>query len=238
MFTKGRPTAKEMSIAIICLLLVLGGAFIAAQLTINWEPPLFSLSPPCPELPCNRTPFLESQRLDLNRTFFTAWAALILIIPALCTFWFRLTSEAAAKYWRAFWTISFVAFLVHFYWSVFVMFGGDWSRIFDKVENGRRVTVPVFDTIFTVWWGIDVLLAWLIPSEKGLIRIQRVLVHISAFVLFLLGSVKEGELNGSNCKPICSVALGIIMGIAVSTSFLIWCIRWLKKWKNRVAPVV
>ena len=238
MSTKARPTAKQMSIAIICLLLVLGGAFIAAQITLNREPPLFSLAPPCPELPCNTTPFSESQRLDLNRTFFTAWAALILITPALCTFWFRRTSEVAARYWLAFWTISFIAFLVHFYWSVFVMFGGEWSRIFSKVENGGRVTAPVFDTIFTVWWGIDVLLAWLIPSEKGLIRIQRVLVHISAFVLFLLGSVKEGELNGSYGKPVWSVALGIIMGIAVSTSFLIWCIRWLKNFKNRVAPVV
>lgn len=54
MFTKVRPTAKEMSMAIVCLLLVLGGAFIAAQLTLYREPPLFSLSPPCLELPCNR----------------------------------------------------------------------------------------------------------------------------------------------------------------------------------------
>jgi hypothetical protein len=237
MFTSRRTTAKEMSLAIISLLLVLGGAFIAAQLTIDWQPPLFSLSPPCPKLPCNPTPFVESQRLDLNRTFFTAWAALILIIPALCTFWFRQTSEAA-RYWLAFWTVSFVAFLVHFYWSVFIMFGGEWSRIFDKVENGRRVTVPVFDTIFTVWWGMDVLLAWLIASENRLIRIQRVLVHISAFVLFLLGSVKEGELNGSNGKPAWSVALGMIMGIAVSSSFLIWCIRWVRNRRTRVAPAV
>jgi len=202
-----RPTAREMSIAIISLLLVLGGAFIAAQLTLNREPPSFPLASPCPELPCNMTPFLESQRLDLNRTFFTAWTALILITPALLYVLVQANLRSCGQVLASFLDCQLHCFLVHFYWSVFVMFGGDWSRIFDKVENGRRVTVPVFDTIFTLWWGIDVLLAWLIPSEKWLIQIQRVLVHISAFVLFLLGSVKEGELNGSNGKPVLSVLL-------------------------------
>jgi hypothetical protein len=232
---KVRPTAKEMSIAVICLLLMLGGAFIAAQLILDRVPPLFSLSPPCPQ--CAK-PFIESQRLNLNRTFFTAWATLILVTPALCTFWFRRVSESAAKYWLAFWTVSFIAFLVHFYWSVFIMFGGEWNIILDKVKNGGRVTAPLFDTIFTVWWGIDVLLAWLIASEKGLIRIQRVLVHLSAFVLFFLGSVKEGELNGSGGKPIWSVAIGLTMGAAVAISLLIWLVRWLKRRKVRVATAI
>lgn len=215
---RSRPTARELSIAMLSLVIVLGAAFMAASFIQH----IFSLAPPCqPNEPCNPTPFLESQRLDLHRTFFTAWAALILVTPALCTFWFRRISAAAARYWLAFWTVSFLAFLVHFYWSVFIMFGADWSRIFDKVANGRRVSAPVFDTVFTVWWGLDVLLAWLGTSEKGLIRIQRLLVHLSAFTLFFLGSAKEGELPASR-------ALGIAMGVLVLTSIVIRFIHWLK----------
>jgi hypothetical protein len=105
------------------------------------------------------------------------------------------------------------------------MFGADWGRIFDKVANGRRVSAPLFDTVFTVWWGLDVLLAWLILSEKGLLRVQRVLVHISAFALFLLGSAVEGERPASR-------ALGIAMGVVVLTSFIIRLIRWLKDRKE------
>jgi hypothetical protein len=212
-----------MSLAVVCLVLAVGGAFIAASLKRD----LFLLTPPCPELPCNMTPFAESQRLDLHRTFFTAWAALILAIPALCTFWFRRTSESASRYWLAFWTVSFVAFLVHFYWSVFVIFDGDWNRIFDKVANGRRVTLPRFDTLFTVWWGIDVLLAWLITSEKVWIRIQRIILHLAAFGLFFAGSFLEGENRWSQ-------ALGLVMGVAVLASFFTWLVRWLKRRK----PVV
>jgi hypothetical protein len=219
-----RPTTRELSIAMLSLVVVLGGAFIAASLKQD----LFMLTPPCPKMPCNPAPFLESQRLDLHRTFFTAWAALILVTPALGAFWFRRSSPAAARYWLAFWTVSFIAFLVHFYWSVFIMFGADWGRIFDKVENGRRVTLPVFDTVFTVWWGVDVLLAWLKTYENGFIRIQRVLVHLSAFILFLFGAAIEGEVDASR-------ALGIAMGVAVFTSVVIRFIYWFKN-RNEKQP--
>jgi hypothetical protein len=216
-----RPTAKEFLIAAICLVVVLGGAFLAASLTR--DNPIFTLSPPGGN---EADVFLDTQRLDLHRTFFTAWAALILVTPALCTFLFRRSSESAARYWLAFWTVSFIAFLVHFYWAVFVMFGDDWHRI---LQAKARVSAPIPDTIVTVWWGLDVLLAWVIKSERLWIRIQRVLVHLAIFVLFFLGSAKEGELWWSK-------ALGIAMGVVVLISFLIWLTRRLKKPKRGIAP--
>jgi hypothetical protein len=223
--TLARPTAKELMIALVCLIVLLGGAFIAA----SYIQDIFRLTPPCNKpLPCNRTPFEESKRLDLHRTFFTAWAALILVTPALCTFWFRRTSETAARYWLAFWTVSFVAFLVHFYWAAFVMFDGDWSRINSVVENGHRVSQPIPDTIFTVLWGIDVLLAWLIRSEKVWIRIPRIIIHLAALGFFFIGSTIEGERAQSR-------ALGIMMGIAVLASLIIWLNGWLKRRKLTIA---
>ena len=215
-----RPTARQMVVAAICLVIVLGGAFLAASSTR--DKPIFSLSPPRektapPDVPV--PPDLkEAQRLELHQTFFTAWAALILVTPALCTFLFRRSSKSAAGYWLAFWTVSFIAFLVHFYWAVVVIFGSDWDRIF----NTTRVSAALPDLIFIVWWGLDVLLAWLIQSETVWIRIQRALVHLFAFVLFFAGSALEGEIWWSK-------ALGFAMGIAVLVSFLIWCVRWMKR---------
>jgi hypothetical protein len=210
-----------MSVAALSLVLVLGGAFLAASLT--GRDALFSLAPQGGGQP---DVFQESQRVDLHRTFFTAWATLILLTPALCTFFFRRSSERAARYWRAFWTVSLVAFLVHFYWAVFVMFGNDWGRI---LQAKARVSAPVPDTIVTVWWVLDVLLAWLVRSENLWIRIQRALVHLAVFILFFLGSAREGEL-------LLSRALGIAMGVAVLISFLIWVTRRLKKPGRGVAP--
>jgi len=200
-----RPTAKEMLIAIVCLALALGGAFLAASYAEGAE--FFKLV----QRPPNNTEpniFLEAQRLDLHRTFFTAWAALILVTPALCAFLFRRSSETAARFWLAFWTVSFIAFLVHFYWAVSVMFDNDWGRI---LKAHGRVSAPVPDTIVTVWWGLDVLLAWLLKSERLWVRIERALIHLAVFVLFVLGSAKEGERTESQ-------VLGVAMGVVVLLS--------------------
>ncbi len=221
-----KSIGRQMVVAAICLVIVLGGAFLAASLT--QDQPIFSLSPPReksapPDIPA--PPDLkEEQRLNLHRTFFTAWAALILVTPALCTFLFRRSSKTAGGYWLAFWTVSFLAFLVHFYWAVVVIFANDWCKIF----NTTRVSAALPDTIFTVWWGLDVLLAWLVQSERGLIRIQRVLVHLFAFILFFAGSALEGEICWSK-------ALGFAMASAVLVSFVIWGFHWLEKRKPAVA---
>jgi hypothetical protein len=224
-----RPTAKEMLIAVICLVLVLGGAFLAASFSFSSSSvqgtEFFPLVPPPPDN-TEANSFLETQRLDLHRTFFTAWATLILVTPALCAFLFRRSSESAARYWQAFWTVSFIAFLVHFYWAVSVMFDNDWNRI---AAADHRVSAPVLDTIVAAWWGRDVLASWLVTSEGLWVRIERSLIHLVVFALFFLGSAKEGERTESR-------VLGFAMGAAVLTSFLIWLVRWLKKSKRVNAP--
>lgn len=215
-----RPTARQIILAAMCLVLVLSGAFLAASLTQN--KPIFSLSPPSEENAPIDSPVKpdleEAQRLDLHRTFFTAWAALILVTPALCAFLLKRFSKSADQYWLAFWTVSYLAFLVHFYWAVVVLFKSDWGNIF----NTTRVSAATPDMILTIWWGFDVLLAWLILSEPRWIRVQRALVHLLAFVLFFAGSLLQGELKLSR-------ALGMAMGVAVLISFLICCRRWLKR---------
>lgn len=215
-----RPTAGQMALAAVCLLLALGGAFLAASLTQN--SPVFSLSPPSREqaAPPNveEPPLKESQRLDLHRTFFTAWAALLLTAPAFCTFLFRRSSPSAAGYWLAFWTVGLVAFLVHFYWAVAVIFGGDWEAI----KKTARVSAAVPDTVFAAWWVLDVLLAWLLRSEGWPVRAQRLLVHLFGFALFFAGAALEGEL-------VLSRAIGWALGAAVLLSALAWAFRRLRR---------
>src|SRR5438874_10442362 len=102
-------------LAAVCLVLVLASAFIAARATRHAQ--IFSLVPPPPKRDKKRvmSPDVgEAKRVELHRTFFTAWAALVLTIPALCLFPFRGSSSTAAAYWLAFWTAAFIAFAVHF----------------------------------------------------------------------------------------------------------------------------
>ena len=219
-----RPTARQMIIAMVCLALVLAGAFIGAQATRHDK--LFSLSPPPPkDAPGTTQPpdLVEAQRLDLHRTFFTAWAALILVIPALCLYPFRRSSRTAAGYWLAFWTAAALAFAVHLYWAMIVIFDGDWGRI----STSTRVSAAVIDTVFAVWWGLDVLLAWAVARENLLIRIQRAVVHLLAAVLFIAGSAIEGEIWLSR-------ALGYVLAGAVVVSIVVALVRRVKG--RTVAP--
>ena len=198
-----RPTPAQLSLAAICLLVAVAAAYAGASATQTQD--LFSLSPPPPKgAPAGTVmPPDTTSRLVLHRTAFTAWAALVLATPAFCAFLFRRTSG----WWLAFWTASFAGFTVHFYWAVFMFFGGDWNR----VTHSTRVSVPITDTLFTVWWGVDVLLAWMAVREGKLITIERWLVHLMAFILFFAGAALQGDL-------LLSRALGWAMLAAVAIS--------------------
>lgn len=202
------PGRRTMALAIFALAIGLASAFAAAWLSRDVS--IFSLAP----APGKPPDMLASQRLDLHRTFFTIWAALLLVTPALCLFPFRRRSELAARYWLAFWTVALVAFCVHFYWAVVVIFGNDWKRIMST----PRVSAPVLDTVFALWWCADVAIAWLIRSEATWVRVERTLVHVLAFVLFFMGAAREGELLASRF-------LGWTMAGLVAAALAAWLAR-------------
>ncbi|MCD6667413.1 MAG: hypothetical protein LT081_15170 [Hydrogenophaga sp.] len=172
--------------------------------------PLFSLSPPgggAADVP-------EQLRVDLHMTFFTIWASMLLATPALMTVAGIGASPTAWRWWRITWTASLLVFLVHFYWAAVIVFGNDWSRIL----NTPRVSAPRLDTVFAVWWVIDVTLAWLRDPRTTWVRLQRWGVHLLAFVLFFMGAAREGELALSR-------ALGWAMAVAVVAGLLAWLLQ-------------
>lgn len=206
-----RPTPRQLLVAFSCLVLALTGAFAGASMTR--ERAIFSLSAPAekhmpPAVPA-APDVPQHKRLDLHRTFFLAWAAVLMVTPALCTFLFVRSSGRAAGWWLAFWTASLLAFLVHFYWAVVVIFDNDWTRIF----HTTRVSAALPDVIFVIWWALDVLLAWVVRRDGLTIRIERALVHALAFILFFAGSALQGEIFWSH-------AVGYTLGVAVALSIL------------------
>jgi len=205
------PTARERWVGWLCLAVLLAGAFAAAWLTRGQA--LFSLLPSGSSVP----DLQPAQRLDLHRTFFTIWAALILVTPALCLFPFRHRSARAARYWLVFWSMALLAFLVHFYWAVEVIYGHDWERI----RHTPRVSAPVLDTVFMLWWVLDVALAWGWRARRRWVEVQRTLVHGLAFVLFFMGAAREGELLTSRL-------LGYALAAALLASVLWWLLARLK----------
>ena len=102
---------------------------------------------------------------DLNyfRVIVTIAIVYVLVTPALCLFAYRVPREPMGA-WLAFWTAAFVVFLVHVYWAIAGMMGGEWRFVF---ECPHLVNHPWNDTALTVAWGLDVFLAWMVVLTVG-----------------------------------------------------------------------
>lgn len=195
----------DLMTAVLLAALALALVFVAAAWTRDW--PLFSLSPPGGGV----ADVSEAQREDLHRTFFTIWASLLLAAPALALLPLAVRAGWAERKWRICWTASLLVFAVHFWWAVVELFGNDWSRVL----NTPRVSAPRLDTVFAVWWCVDVVLAWTVRPDRLWVRLQRAGVYLLAFVLFFMGAAREGEL------PI-SRALGWGFAAVVAVGLIVW----------------
>jgi len=193
--------------------LALSGLSLAVCFAAAWwsrDLALFSLTPPGG----GTADVVEALRQDLHLTFFTIWASLLLATPALALFPTIRQSACVYQTWRIFWTASLLVFAVHFYWATVVIFGNDWQRIL----NTPRVSAPRLDTVFALWWVVDVVLAWTTRTEAVWLRLQRLGVHLLAFVLFFMGAAREGELAASR-------ALGWFMAVVVAAGLIAWLAR-------------
>ena len=193
--------AAPLAFAAISLLMVFSAAWWTREM------PLFSLAPPGG----GPDDISFARRQDLHVTFFTIWASLLLASPALALFPSIFRSASAYRWWRLFWTASLLVFSVHFYWAAVFIFDNDWQRIL----HTPRVSAPRLDTVFALWWAMDVALVWTLRSDSWWLRGQRIGVHLLAFVLFFMGAAKEGELAASR-------ALGWSMAVVVAAGLIYW----------------
>src|SRR5271169_3674204 len=137
----------------------------------------------------------------------------LLLTPALGFHIFS-RSNAPNTYWRAFWTVAYLAFLVHISWAVFGTCGGDWNVVFhSKVATPQfpecTIEQPGPDLFLGAWWGLDVLLAWIVSDNIKWLRVQRGAVHILAFVMFFGATVLAAKAG------IAARLLGIVMALVV-----------------------
>jgi hypothetical protein len=154
---------------------------------------------------------------------FTIYACIFLLTPALCFHIFS-RSEAPNSYWRAYWTFAYVALLVHLYWAYTGSCGSSPAAVFnvagarDKFP-GCIVAQPKPDLFLAVWWGLDVVLAWLFLDNVKWVRVQRGAVHLLAFVMFFGAFVlaEKAEIGAR----LLGILMAIIVGTCLVTCFLI-----------------
>ncbi|WP_306116755.1 MULTISPECIES: hypothetical protein [unclassified Roseovarius] len=181
--------------SLILLTMAAFGAAVLAQDSgwLSYVPPATAAVPePAPDVD-------DRNALALYQSAFTAWAALVLLIPA---YWFYLT-KGAGRQWFAFWLVSFIAYLIHLYVSAFLFFGGD----FTWMTTSSRVSAFWPGMALIIWWAVDLVIAWRGMALRWF-GIQRGVLHIATFVLFFGGSAIKGEM-------IAIKLLGAVFAIAV-----------------------
>ena len=154
----------------------------------------------------------EAHSVAYYRVIFSIWATILLVTPALCFHIFS-RSNAPNTYWRAFWTAGYLAFLVHVYWAIWGTCGGDLHIVFNskvpKPPSECLVEHPGPDFFLTAWWGLDVLLAWLITDNIKLLRVERGALHVLVFTMFFGAFVLASKAG------IVAHLLGILTAIVV-----------------------
>lgn len=166
----------------------LAAAFVAASLMKDSG--VLSLTPPPTAADPDPEPDVATENaVVLYQAAYTAWAALILTLPAMILVWTRNRIAGDWRAWRLFWTIGFTAFLVHMLWSMGVFFRGDLAWM----TKSSRVSAFWPGIFFLIWWGVDVVHAWTRRESGRIIAILRGLLHGAAFILFVGGSLIKGE---------------------------------------------
>lgn len=140
------------------------------------------------------------------RAVYSIWVTILFMTPALFLFFWPGSSDRKNNYWLLFWTGGFLAYLVHFYFTVGVIFHGSLAEVYAK----QGPLIATSNLLDTAWWAFDLVLAWFVRSEAKWIKLQRIAAHVYIPVTFFVSAViiKHGVVRG----------LGIAMTVAMLTS--------------------
>lgn len=140
----------------------------------------------------------------------SARATMILFTAAIALYALPDEWPQRRNYWLLLWTFTFAAYLIHLYFSLFLLFHGSISSIF-TIQGTLLATTNL---IITAWWIFDVTLAWFSELEWSWIRFERTGLHVLLLITFFLMTV----LGRTDGKEPLVLFLGLLQVIAVAAS--------------------
>ncbi len=124
------------------------------------------------------------QNMLKGRIAYSVWASLALATPALCLYILPDPSPRRRIYAHLLYTFAYLAYLVHFYYTVFALFGG-----FAGMWKGFSHPIAISNLVLTVWWAVDIVLAWADPAPARWLTVERFLARLLVFMSFFLSAV-------------------------------------------------
>jgi hypothetical protein len=171
------------------------------------------MAPEAPQILDNHRAVYTIDALTYYRIIYSIWLTIGFMIPALGLYFWPGESERKRNYWLLCWTFGYLAYLVHFYFTVGVVFHGSLREVYAK----QGPIIATSNMLDTVWWGFDLLLAWFVASQAKWIRVQRTLAHLYIPATFFVSAVviKHGFVR----------MLGIVMTLTLLVSIAVRLIR-------------
>jgi hypothetical protein len=111
---------------------------------------------------------LSADNVGFERTRWTALLAMVLAAPAILLYVLR--RGPPNLWWRAFWTVALIAYLMHFWWAVFVIYDGNVEAII-----ARQGFVAYTNFAVTILWTLDVVAAWI--TARGRAPLALTILH-------------------------------------------------------------
>jgi len=171
------------------------------------------MAPEAPQILDNHRAYYNIELLVYYRTIFSIWLTMVFFIAAEVLFFWPGDSPARRNYWLLCWTFGFLAFAVHFYYTIGIIFHGSLREVYAK----QGVVIATSNLVDFAWWGFDLVLAWFVTTEAKWIRVQRILAHIYIPLTFFVSAVviKRGFVRG----------LGILMTVAILGTLAVRFVR-------------
>lgn len=116
------------------------------------------------------------------RVIYSIWATTLLLVPTVACFFFADIQPRIRAYWMLFSTAAYAVYLVHFYFAVFVHFGG-----FGGTIRGQGPWIAGGNFVLTLLWTVDTLTIWTAIRRDYRIRnrhLAALLVIVLAFLFF------------------------------------------------------
>lgn len=169
--------------------------------------------PEAPQILEHNRAYYNIELLVYYRTIFSIWLTMAFLIPAEVLFFWPGDSPQRRNYWLLCWTFGFLAFAVHFYYTIGIIFHGSLREVYAK----QGVVIATSNLLDFAWWGFDLVLAWFVKKEAKWIHVQRVLAHLYIPLTFFVSAVviKRGFVRG----------LGIVMTVAIVGTLLLRFLR-------------
>ncbi|PDT21809.1 hypothetical protein CO674_19870 [Rhizobium hidalgonense] len=145
---------------------------------------------------------LAQPNVGYVRTQWTALLSMALAFPAIVLY--AADAGPPNAWWRAFWTTGMLAYLLHFWWAIFVSFHGSLDAVIT-----RQGFVAYSNFATTGLWIMDVATAWLYPATtRG--RVQRVLGVLTWLLVFISFIVASTVFRTGTVRY-----LGLLLALAV-----------------------